>query len=582
MIPPASASRVGHLLRDLAPQVLGAVTRRCGDFADAEDAVQDALLAAATQWPNDNVPDNPRGWLYQVAMRRLADQARSDGARRARETVVTAESDTISTPFARDEAVAGGDDTLLLLFMCCHPSLTSPSAIALTLRAVGGLTTREIASAFLVPEATMAQRISRAKQLIRASAIPFESPSPVERAARLESVLRVMYLIFNEGYVSSEGAEAVRSDLSNEAIRLGRLLYAQQPDSPEIAGLLALMLLTDARRAARTGPAGELIPLDEQDRTRWERAQIAEGVALISAALSKGMVGPYQVQAVIAAIHDEAPDVDSTDWPQILAFYQLLERMTDNPMVSLNRAIAAAMVHGPAEGLAQLDALAEDSRIMTHYRLDAARAHLYERAGDASRAASHFRAAAERTASLPERNYLLAKAARLLLIPLTFASAITAPAVRAQTVQNSAVALAQLWSGGKIPPKCVRAAALTRIERQQAQFDCRWTVPLTPRGMSITATVQAASGRTVVTWQRPTIDTADATRVRDSLAAALESRGLKESPCGRDGSDAAGLWLGRDVAVHVTRISENGVTPRLVIIATTDIETIPDIHCARR
>ena len=411
-----SSQALGHLLRDLAPRVRGAVTRRHGDFADAEDAVQDALLAAATQWPAAGVPDNPRGWLYHVAMRRLMDQARSDVSRREREQSVVRESpDDTASPaddMSNDLSI-DGDDTLLLLFMCCHSSLTAASAIALTLRAVGGLATREIASAFLVPEATMAQRISRAKQMIKAAAIPFAKPGVAERAARLQSVLRVLYLIFNEGYASTEGAEFVRTDLSNEAIRLVRTLYLAHTDIAEIGGLLALMLLTDARRAARTGPAGELIPLDEQDRSRWDQSRIAEGVALISSVLSKGMVGPYQVQAAIAAIHDEAETVDDTDWPQILAFYQLLERMTDNPMVSLNRAIAAAMVHGPVVGLAQLDALAEDSRIMTHYRLDAARAHLYEKSGDAERAVTHFTAAAERTASMPERNYMLAKVARL-------------------------------------------------------------------------------------------------------------------------------------------------------------------------
>ena len=415
MTTPDAAARLGHLLRDLAPQVLGAVTRRHGDFADAEDAVQDALISAAKQWPASGVPDNPRGWLYQVALRRLIDQARSDGSRRERELTVAREfSDSVAPePTMPDAHSADGDDTLLLLFMCCHPSLTPASAIALTLRAVGGLTTREIASAFLVPEATMAQRISRAKQQIKASAIPFAEPGAADRASRTQSVLRILYLIFNEGYASSEGADFVRTDLSNEAIRLVRALYAVSADDAEVGGLLSLMLLTDARRAARTGPSGELIPLDQQDRSLWDQSRVAEGVTLISALLAKGMVGPYQVQAAIAAIHDEARTVDETDWPQILAFYILLERMSDNPMVSLNRAIAAAMVHGPEAGLVQLDALAEDSRIMTHYRLDAARAHLNERAGDLHRAAAHFRAAADRTASLPERNYLLAKVARL-------------------------------------------------------------------------------------------------------------------------------------------------------------------------
>lgn len=406
---------LGHLLRDLAPQVLGAVTRRHGDFADAEDAVQDALLAAATQWPVTGVPDNPRGWLYHVAMRRLLDQARSDISRREREQSVvrdapdtTSPAENMSTDLSTD-----GDDTLLLLFMCCHPSLTSASAIALTLRAVGGLTTREIASAFLVPEATMAQRISRAKQLIKASEVPFAEPGVADHAARLQSVLHVLYLIFNEGYASAEGTEFVRTDLSNEAIRLVRALYRSHADLPEIGGLLALMLLTDARRAARTGTNGELIPLDEQDRSKWDQRGIREGVALVSSALAQGRVGPYQVQAAIAAIHDEAPDVLGTDWPQVLAFYDLLARMQDNPMVRLNRAVAFAMVHGPVAGLRELDSMDADPRLASQHRLAAVKAHLYERAGDTTAALTHYQTAAERATSTAERNYLLMKAARL-------------------------------------------------------------------------------------------------------------------------------------------------------------------------
>jgi RNA polymerase sigma factor (sigma-70 family) len=406
---------LGNLLRDLAPQVLGAVTRRHGDFADAEDAVQDALLAAATQWPESGVPDNPRGWLYQVAMRRLIDQARSDISRREREMIVARETpDTTSpSPDMSAHPARVGDDTLLLLFMCCHSSLTSASAIALTLRAVGGLTTREIARAFLVPEATMAQRISRAKQIISSSGVPFAEPSAADRAERLQSVLHVLYLIFSEGYATTEGDEVLRTDLSNEAIRLVRLLYAAHTDVPEIGGLLALMLLTDARRAARTGANGELIPLDEQDRTRWDHRRIREGVALVSSTLAQGRVGPYQVQAAIAAIHDEAPDVLNTDWPQVLALYDLLARMQNNPMVRLNRSVAFAMVHGPAAGLRELESLDADPRIASQHRLAAVKAHLYERAGNTNAALTHYRAAAERTTSTAERNYLLMKAARL-------------------------------------------------------------------------------------------------------------------------------------------------------------------------
>jgi RNA polymerase sigma factor (sigma-70 family) len=408
-------SGIEHLLRDLAPQVLGAVARRHGDFAAAEDAVQEALIAAAAQWPARGVPENPRGWLYHVALRRITDHLRSEMARRRREDAVAAEvwAEWAFVPPPDGEVGVDGDDTLVLLFMCCHPALTPASAIALTLRAVGGLTTAQIASAFLVPEATMAQRISRAKQSIKSSGVPFSMPVGAERAERLGAVLHVLYLVFNEGYTSSAGPDLHRTDLSNEAIRLARAVHALLPDEAEAAGLLALMLLTDARRAARTGPAGELIPLDEQDRTLWDRGLIDEGVALVSDALARGPVGPYQLQAAVAAVHDEAPRAEDTDWPQILALYGVLERMSDNPMVSLNRAVAAAMVHGPAAGLALLEALDADPRLRGHHRLDAVRAHLHETAGDAERAVAHYRAAAERTASAPERNYLLVKAARL-------------------------------------------------------------------------------------------------------------------------------------------------------------------------
>jgi RNA polymerase sigma factor (sigma-70 family) len=412
--PPERAGAL-HLLRELAPQVLGAVTRRHGDFAAAEDAVQEALVAAAAQWPASGVPDNPRGWLFRVAVRRLADEIRSERSRRRREGVVAAEraGDGAAATPGDDEIGAEGDDTLVLLFMCCHPALTPASAIALTLRAVGGLTTAEIASAFLVPEATMAQRISRAKQSIRASAVPFAMPTAGERAERLGAVLHVLYLIFSEGYASSSGPTLQRADLADEAIRLARAVHALLPDDGEVAGLLALLLLTDARRTARTGPGGELVPLDAQDRGLWDRALIAEGVALVSGALPRGAVGPYQLQAAIAALHDEAARAEDTDWPQILALYGLLARLSDNPMVALNRAVAAAMVHGPAAGLAALAALDADPRLRGHHRLDAVRAHLLERAGDHAGAVAHYHAAARRTTSLPERNYLVGKAARL-------------------------------------------------------------------------------------------------------------------------------------------------------------------------
>jgi RNA polymerase sigma factor (sigma-70 family) len=402
-----------HLLRTLAPQVLGAVVRRFGDFASAEDAVQEALLAAAMQWPEQGVPENPRGWLIQVASRRMTDHVRREIARRRREQVVFEDQEHDLAPPPDRDAATAHDDTLVLLFMCAHPALSEHAAIALTLRAVGGLTTAEIASAFLVPESTMAQRISRAKQAIRKSGVPFSLPTEGERAARLTAVLHVLYLIFSEGYVSSTGAMLTRADLAAEAIRLARAVHLLLPHDPEVAGLLALMLLTDARREARTGPDGELIPLAEQDRARWDRRAIEEGVALISATLSRGAVGPYQLQAAIAAVHDEAARAADTDGAQILALDGLLEKMTPNPMITLNRAIAAAMVEGPAAGLAMVAPLDTDSRLGGHYRLDAVRAHLYEMAGDAGRARQHYLAAAGKTASIPERNYLQMKAARL-------------------------------------------------------------------------------------------------------------------------------------------------------------------------
>ena len=361
------------------------------------------MIAAAAQWPAEGVPKNPRGWLYQVAVRRLTDHVRNEMARRKREDVVATQvwAEWAFVPPADGEVDMERDDTLVLLFMCCHPALTPASAIALTLRAVGGLTTAEIASAFFVPEATMAQRISRAKQTIKASNVPFSLPTPDERAERLAAVLQVLYLIFNEGYSTSAGAQLHRTDLSNEAIRLTRAARSLLPNDGEVIGLLALMLLTDARRAARTGPSGELIPLDEQDRTLWDQRQVEEGVALVSSALSRGSVGVYQLQAAIAALHDEAKRVEDTDWPQILALYTVLDRIADNPMATLSRAIAMAMVEGPDVGLAMLKDMDNDARMRGSHRLDAVRAHLYERAGNRPKALDHYRAAAERTTSLP-------------------------------------------------------------------------------------------------------------------------------------------------------------------------------------
>jgi RNA polymerase sigma factor (sigma-70 family) len=395
--------------------VLGAIARRHRDFAAAEDAVQDAMIAAATQWSTDGIPANPGGWLHHVAMRRLTDQVRSEMARRRREEAVAGDvwAEWAFVPPADQHLDADEDDTLVLLFMCCHPALTPASAIALTLRAVGGLTTAEIASAFLVPEATMAQRISRAKGSIKASGVPFSMPGDAERVQRLDAVLHVLYLIFSEGYTSSAGGELHRPDLSNEAIRLARAVHAMLPTDAEVTGLLALMLLTDARRAARTDANGELIPLDEQDRALWSVDFITEGSALVADALHTGPVGWYQLQAAIAALHDEAPSTAETDWPQILALYQALADLSDNPMVTLNRAIAMAMTNGPAAGLELLRSLDRDPRMAENHRLDAVRAHLYEMSGDRERATHHYRAAAERTTSIPERNYLVSKAVRL-------------------------------------------------------------------------------------------------------------------------------------------------------------------------
>jgi RNA polymerase sigma factor (sigma-70 family) len=404
------------LLRELAPQALGAVARRSGDFAAAEDAVQEALLAAATHWPADGTPDNPLGWLIRVAARRMTDQYRSEDARRRREALAASWSLASPAGPVPGEDDAARDDTLTLMFMCCHPSLSPGSAIPLTLRAVGGLTTREIAAAFLVPEPTMAQRVSRAKATLKASGEPFTLPPPDQRAGRLRSVLHVLYLLFNEGYASSSGPDLARSDLSGEAIRLARALHASLPGHPEVTGLLALMLLTEARRPARTGPGGELIPLAQQQRGRWDRSLITEGTSLITRALrqgqrGQGQPGEYQLQAAIAAVHDQSPSHAETGWPQILSLYDRLERMTGNPMVTLNRAVAAAMAEGPAAGLALLDAVA--GRLGSHHRFHAVRGHLLEMAGDGAGAAAEFAAAAAGTANLRERHYLTAKAASL-------------------------------------------------------------------------------------------------------------------------------------------------------------------------
>ncbi len=402
-------------VRRLVPEVLSALVRRHGHFDACEDAVQEALLAAAAQWPVQGWPDNPKAWLVTVASRRLTDQLRSNAARRRRE-----EAEAARTPPPLDGADFGDagspparDDTLTLLFLCCHPALSPASQVALTLRAVGGLSTAEIAGAFLVPEATMAQRISRAKQRIKAAGATFELPPRAEHARRLGVVVHVLYLIFNEGYTATSGTQLVRAELTAEAIRLARQLHRVVPGNSEVAGLLALMLLTDARRPARTAPDGSLVPLSDQDRTLWNADAIAEGVALVTRALSTGPLGPYQLQAAIAAVHDEAPTAEATDWPQILALYALLERVAPNPMATLNRAVALAMVQGSAAGLAVLDTLSTDDRIAASHHLLSVRAHLLEMAGDHDAARAGYREAARRTTSEPERRHLLTRAARL-------------------------------------------------------------------------------------------------------------------------------------------------------------------------
>jgi RNA polymerase sigma factor (sigma-70 family) len=408
--------QLDDLLHRLAPQVLGTLVRRHRQFDACEDAVQEALIDAAVQWRAEGAPVNPRAWLFTVASRRLIEQQRSECARRRREGTAAAQepADDAIAPAPDDRSVdAEEDDTLTLLIMCCHSSLTAASQIALTLRAVGGLSTREIASAFFVPEATMAQRISRAKQTIKANGSTFEMPSESERPARLHAVLHVLYLIFNEGYTSTAGRDLSRGDLTKEAIRLTRTVHDLLPDDGEVTGLLALMLITEARRAARTTADGSLVPLAEQDRALWDPRLVEEGTAHITAALATRPVGPYQLQAAIAAVHAEAPSAEATDWPQILALYELLEQVGPNPMVTLNRAVAVAMVNGPDKALEVLDKVSADERIARSHRLDAVRGHLFEMAGNSAAAAASYQRAARLTTSLPERRYLERQAASL-------------------------------------------------------------------------------------------------------------------------------------------------------------------------
>jgi RNA polymerase sigma factor (sigma-70 family) len=401
--PPAAGRSVEDLLREVAPQALGSLVRRYGAFDAAEDAVQEALIAASARWPVDGTPDNPLGWLTTVASRRLVDEWRSESARRRREERAA----TLDPA----EPIADRDDTLTLVFLCCHPALSAPSRIALTLRAVGGLTTAEIASAFLVPEATMAQRISRAKATIAQSGARFELPSEPDRDERLASVLQVLYLIFNEGYTASSGDVLQRTDLTAEAIRLARMLHDLLPDEAEVTGLLGLMLLTEARRAARVDDDGLPVPLAEQDRSRWDAALIEEAGTLLDRTVGSA-IGPYRVQAAIAMLHDDAPSAEDTDWPRILALYDVLERVAPGAVVALNRAVAVAMVRGPRDALAILERLAADPALERSHRLDAVRGHLLELAGDTASAREAYRRAARKATSVPEQRYLSLRAAR--------------------------------------------------------------------------------------------------------------------------------------------------------------------------
>jgi RNA polymerase sigma factor (sigma-70 family) len=409
-----AATGTEDLLRRLTPQVLGAVVRRYGNFDLAEDATQEALLAAYVQWSRDGLPENPKAWLITVAARRLTDLLRSDQARRRREETVAqwAVAETREPPGA-EHRLADADDTLILLYMCCHPSLPIASQIGLTLRAVGGLTTAEIARAFLTSEATVTRRITRSKQSIKDSGLPFTMPGAAELPSRLDVVLRVLYLIFNEGYASTMGTNLQRVDLAEEAIRLARTLHASLAEDSEVTGLLALMLLTHARHRARSGPDGALIPMSEQDRSLWDRDAISEGVGLITAALPRGLTGPYQIQAAIAAVHDEAPSTEAADWPQIVALYRVLLRLDNNPVVALNHAVAVSMDQGPQAGLELLRQLESDPRINADRRFHAVRAHLLEMTGNTAAARDAYEAAARQAANLQQQRYLHGQIARL-------------------------------------------------------------------------------------------------------------------------------------------------------------------------
>jgi len=411
---PVTADAVAAVWRRQAPHVLGALVRRYGDFAGCEDAVAEAMIAAATQWPVDGLPDAPRAWLIRVAARRYVDAMRRDRARAARERrdLVGIADDARHAPPADAAATSDDDDTLRVFFLCAHPDLPRPSQVALTLRAVGGLTTEQIAAGFLVPTATMAKRITRAKRVLADRPITFadESGDVAEEPQRLNAVMQVLYLVFNEGYVASAGDRLVDVSLTAEAIRLTRELRRRLPDHAEVSGLLALMLLTAARTAARTDGHGDLVPLAEQDRSRWDQAMIAEGIALVERALPVGDVGPFQLQAAIAAVHAEAATAAATDWSQITVLYRMLDRVAPSPTVTLNLAVAVGMAHGPAAGLDVVERLRDHPAMKRHHRLHAVRGHLLEMIGRTDEARAEFAAAARLTSSVPEQRYLNAQA----------------------------------------------------------------------------------------------------------------------------------------------------------------------------
>lgn len=409
-----SASELEDVWRRELPHVLRALLRRHGDFGQCEDAAQEALEAASRQWPRDGEPADPRGWLVRVASRRLIDRIRSDRARAAREAAEAAEwpRDALVAPSAAADA-PDTDDSMQLLLLCCHPALTRASQVALTLRAVAGLSTGQIAAAFLVPETTMAQRVSRAKATLRAAGTRFETPDAAELPSRVAAVLDVLYLVFNEGYTRSEGTQLVDASLADEAIHLTRQLHRALPDHDEVAGALALMLLIHARTRARTDESGDLVPLADQDRRLWDAELIAEGVRILEEVLPHGHVGAHQLQASIAAVHAEARTPDETDWLQITMLYQMLEHTAPQPTVTLNRAVAVGMAFGPERGLEVVDPLLDDPSMRRHHRTHAVRAHLLEMAGRRDEAMEAYTRATRLTASIPEQRYLNARRAAI-------------------------------------------------------------------------------------------------------------------------------------------------------------------------